>query len=130
MRTIVVADDHAGMRQLVRHVLERDQEYQVLEAEDGLQALQLIRLEHPALAILDRQMPGLTGDQICVALKADTATRDIPILIMTADREDAVRGHMFTAGASAFLSKPFKVSELEATLKQLIGDPVEARLSS
>src|SRR5690348_10185641 len=117
MRTIVVADDHAGIRELVKQVLERDQEYQILQAPDGLKAWQLIRLEHPAPAILDRQMPALTGDQVCVALKADTTTCDIPVLIMTADPRDDVQGYMLSVGASSFLSKPFKLTELEAIVK-------------
>jgi CheY-like chemotaxis protein len=101
MKTIVVADDHTPMRRLVRAILENEECYQVLEAKDGLQALQLVQQQRPALVILDRQMPGLTGDAVCLELRTHPATQDIPVMILTADSADHVPSHMAAAGANA-----------------------------
>jgi CheY-like chemotaxis protein len=110
------------MRRLVRAILEQEQRYQVLEARDGVQALQLVQQEHPALVILDRQMPGLTGDEVCRELRTHPATQDIPVVIMTADQTDQVQGYMLAAGANAFFQKPFHSETLIATVKQLLGE--------
>jgi CheY-like chemotaxis protein len=120
MRSILVADDCAEVRQLVKTLLEEEQpSYQVLEAGNGLQALQRIRQEHPALVILDRQMPGLTGDQVSLELRADPATREIPVVLMTGDSVGDVQGYMFS-GVNAVFHKPFCPNELVATVRQLL----------
>ena len=120
MKTIVVADDYAQGRQLVRAVLEQEPSYLVLEAEDGSQALQLVQEQHPSLVILDRQMPGLTGDQVCVALRADPTTRTIPVVIITGDVGDDVEGYMLAAGATICFQKPIHPRELADIVKQLL----------
>ena len=105
MPTILVADDCAEVRQLVRTLLQEEQQgYQILEAPDGLQALRLIRQQHPALVILDRQMPGLTGDQVSLELRADPTTREIPVVLMTGDTIGDVQGYLL-AGVTALLSQ-------------------------
>ena len=120
MPTILVADDCAAVRQLVRTMLELEQpDYQILEARDGLQALQLVHQEHPDLVILDRRMPGLTGDQVSLELRADPASREIPVVLMTAGPASDVEGYMLP-GATAFFRKPFSPHELVDTVKQLL----------
>jgi CheY-like chemotaxis protein len=122
MPTILVADDCAEVRQLVRTLLEEEQQgYQILEARDGLQALQRIRQQHPALVILDRQMPGLTGDQFSLELRADPATREIPVVLMTGDSAGDVQGYLL-AGVTAFIHKPFSPDEMIGTVKQLLAE--------
>ncbi len=121
MKTIVVADDYPGVRQLVRDTLE-PRGYQVFEAVNGIQALQLVQLEHPSLVILDRRMPGLTGDQVCAELRTDPTTRTLPVVIMTADTGDDVQGYMLAAGANAFFEKPFSPKELLTAVRQLVGE--------
>jgi CheY-like chemotaxis protein len=122
MKTILVADDAAPVRQLIRTVLELAGGYQVLEAGDGVQALQLALLEHPSLVILDRRMAGLTGDEVCVELRAQPATRTVPVLIVTSVSGDDVQGYVLGAGASAILHKPFHPDELVSTVKKLLGE--------
>src|SRR3954466_9096059 len=101
MKTIVIADDMPVMRELVRDTLELGG-YEVVEAVDGLQALELVQQEHPSLVILDRRMPGLSGDQVCTELRTDPTTRTLPVVIMTGDTGAAVQCHMLAAGANAF----------------------------
>jgi CheY-like chemotaxis protein len=121
MPTILVADDYAGVRQLIKTLLKEDG-YQVLEAGDGQRVLELVQQEHPALVILDRLMPGLTGDQVVTELRANPATRELPVVLMTGDSNTDVQGYMFSVRVSAFLHKPFDPSELLKIVKQLLGE--------
>jgi CheY-like chemotaxis protein len=121
MKIILVADDDDGVRQVIRTILERPDAYQVLEAEDGLQALELAQREHPALLIIERRLHGLSGDQVCVYLRSDPATRDMPVVMLTTSGHDDVQGYVLTLGAHALLQKPFHPQELVDTVQQLVG---------
>src|SRR2546423_1498872 len=114
MKTVVVADDDPCVRKLVRTLLEHELAYRVCEAANGTDALQLTQQLHPSLAILDGQMPGLTGNQVCVALRTHPATQDIPLLLLSADSEPDVQGHLLFPGPDAFVHKPFELQDLVA----------------
>src|SRR5918912_3743665 len=104
MTTILLADDNASTRFLLRAQLEA-LGADILEAADGQAALELARAEHPRIAILDLNMPKLTGFEVCSHLKADETTRDIQAFILTASEEPDVQGYAFMAGADGFFAK-------------------------
>jgi len=106
MKTLLIADDEAGVRALVRMTLEGG-DYEIVEAADGEEALALARERHPDLTLLDVMMPGLTGVEVCRALKDDPSTRDLRIVILTAKAQDADREEGLTAGADDYFTKPF-----------------------
>src|SRR5262249_59334347 len=91
--------------------------YQVLTAGGGDAALDLVADERPDLVLLDVNMPGLDGFEVCRRLKTDRRTRLVPVVLLTARAtpEDRVRGA--TAGADDFLSKPFDFEELHARVR-------------
>ena len=102
---ILVVDDIEANRRLLQAKLEA-QYHTVLLAENGLQALEVARLEHPEIILLDVMMPGMDGYEVCRRLKADPATSYIPVVMVTAlsELEDRVKG--LDAGAEDFLTKP------------------------
>jgi CheY-like chemotaxis protein len=116
--TILVADDNDDVRKLVALVLSRTG--RVLEAADGEGALAVARLRRPDLAVLDVQMPGPDGIEVCRRLKADPTTAGMPIVILTAEGASDARERALAAGADAFVTKPFRPAELLALVRRLL----------
>jgi putative two-component system response regulator len=101
---ILLVDDEASNLQLLRQILQ--DHYRLLFAKDGPRALELARQERPDLVLLDVMMPGMSGYEVCAALKADTHTEAIPVVFVTAltDTADELEG--FAAGAVDYITKP------------------------
>jgi putative two-component system response regulator len=116
---VLVVDDIEGNIVLLRHLLEPDG-YDVVSAADGRAALELIAREHPDVVICDIRMPHQDGFDVCRRLKADPATRLIPIVLMTAVSEHDDRVLALDAGADDFLAKPFDPTELSARMRSLM----------
>lgn len=116
---ILVADDEPVNLALIRRRLEWEQ-YRVEVAEDGGQAVEVARRVLPDLIILDVMMPVMDGLQACRLLKEDPATRDIPVIFLSAldDTDTKVRG--LGLGANDYVSKPFRVEELMARVSVAI----------
>jgi len=108
MVTVVVADDEASIRQLLRTTLLGDGR-SVVEAVDGDAALAAIRRHAPAVAILDVMMPGLSGLEVCRRVRADSSLVGTRVIISSAN---AIEAEALEAGADAFLSKPFLPSRM------------------
>jgi len=111
--TVLVADDTRATVELVRQVL-RLHGYRVVEAYDGLEALEKIQHEQPDLLILDINMPRMDGYEVCLRLKSNPATAHIPVLMLSAMErvKDRVRG--LSLGAEDYVIKPFRPDELAA----------------
>jgi putative two-component system response regulator len=101
---VLAVDDEASNLQLLRQILQDD--YRMLFAKDGARALELVRQERPDLVLLDVMMPGMSGYEVCAALKADAATAGIPVIFVTAlsDTADELEG--FEVGAVDYITKP------------------------
>lgn len=115
--TILIADDDPSVRLLLRVVLTRHG-FTVIDAENGLLALEAVRRSRPDLVLLDWMMPLMDGRETVLRLKSDPATRDIPVVMLTGQSQvdDKVAG--LEAGAQDFLTKPFDNRELVARLEQ------------
>ena len=118
---VLVADDEDDIRDLVCLAVRKAGATDVTAVADGTAALAAARLSPPDLAVLDVSMPGATGLEVCSALRADAATSRTSILLLSAGAspEDVARG--LSAGADAYLAKPFSVAGLVAQVRTLTG---------
>jgi putative two-component system response regulator len=116
---ILVVDDRAENRALLERVLTA-QGYLVQTASEGTSALRSIEHAPPDLILLDVQMPGLDGFEVCRLIKSRSATRLTPIVLITGltDRESRIQG--IDAGADDFVHKPFDAGELTARVRSLV----------
>jgi DNA-binding response OmpR family regulator len=101
-----VIDDESSIRMLCRVNLAASG-MQVLEAEDGEAGLALARKERPDLILLDVMMPGLDGWEVARRLAADPATREIPVVFLTARAGEEDRRHGAHLGGAGYVAKPF-----------------------
>jgi PleD family two-component response regulator len=119
MSYLLYADDNADMRSMVRDLLE-PRGHEVALAVDGHEALSIIRARAPDLLILDLAMPGMSGYDVCRAVKGDPVTSYIPVLMLTGLSRVDQKVAGFEAGADDYLSKPFDARELEARVGALL----------
>ncbi len=118
-KKVLIAEDDEHIRRLIKTILVLDN-YRLIEAKDGKEALEKVSDEMPDLIILDLMMPKIDGIEVCSQLKKNALTRKIPIIMLTAKREmkDKVVG--ITAGADDYLTKPFEPRELRERVKTFL----------
>jgi len=119
---ILVVDDEADIRTFLRVTLELS-DYEVLEAVDGVDAIEQALAEKPDLIVMDVMMPKLDGIDACRRMRADARTSDIPVIIVTAKTMAGDKVEGLEAGADDYISKPFDPDELlarvQATLRRV-----------
>lgn len=113
---ILVADDNQQNRELLEAYL-LDDGHEILMAADGREAIDMTREKHPDLILLDIMMPKLSGYEVCSQLKNDAATKQIPILMITALKEMGDIEKALAAGADDFLTKPVHRLELRTRVR-------------
>jgi two-component system chemotaxis response regulator CheY len=109
---VLVVDDDPFIRKLIATTLEDVVEFELHEAADGLEALEIAHRERPALVFLDVDMPRLNGIEACKRLRADAVTSSATIVMLTAAHGDGVERSAEEAGADLFLTKPFSPLDL------------------
>ena len=117
---VLAADDDADILGLITFRLERSG-YTVLQAHDGEEAWELARTAKPDLAVLDVMMPKLDGFELTRRLRADEATKRIPIILLTARAQESDVQEGFEAGADDYIRKPFSSQELRARVQAILG---------
>jgi CheY-like chemotaxis protein len=111
-RGVLIVDDDQFIRRLIATTLEDVAQFELHEAADGLDALEVARRERPTIVFLDVDMPRLNGIETCRRLRADDATSDATIVMLTAAHGDSVEQDAEHAGADLFLTKPFSPLDL------------------
>ncbi|MFP5344120.1 MAG: response regulator [Gammaproteobacteria bacterium] len=109
-KKILIADDEANIRLLVRSTLEDEDTYQIIEAVDGQEALDQIRTNGPEIAILDLMMPRVSGLDVLEELRKHPPKRRPVVVVLTAKVNEEQRA--LAAGADEFLRKPFSPVQL------------------
>jgi two-component system chemotaxis response regulator CheY len=122
-RGVLVVDDDPFIRKLIATTLEDVAEFELHEATDGIEALEVARRELPTLVFLDVDMPRLDGIDACRQLREDEATSGTTIVMLTAAHGDSVERRAEEAGADLFLTKPFSPLELLRLVDQLGEQP-------
>ena len=116
---VLVVEDEAALATLLRYNLER-QGFRVEEASDGQEALLRVAENHPDLVLLDWMLPVLSGLEVCRQLRRRPATRELPIIMLTARTENADAVRALDTGADDHIAKPFAMEALLARIRALM----------
>jgi two-component system, OmpR family, alkaline phosphatase synthesis response regulator PhoP len=117
-KKILAVDDERHIVRLVEVNLQRAG-YEVVTAYDGREALEKVKAENPDLVVLDVMMPYMDGFEVLKNLKADPATAEIPVIMLTAKAQDADVFRGWQSGVDCYLTKPFNPMELLTFVKRI-----------
>jgi DNA-binding response OmpR family regulator len=117
---ILVAEDEKDIRRLISFTLERAG-FEIIEATDGKQALDMAILHLPDIILLDVMMPQMDGYEVCRRLRAEPSMVNTPVLFLSAKGQHHEIGEGLSAGATDYIVKPFTPRELVAKVKELAG---------
>lgn len=122
-KTILIVDDTKTITSLIQ-VFLMGWDFTFAVAQDGIEGLLKARELRPALVISDVQMERLDGYGLCSAIRADSALRETPVVMLTSLKDEAARARGREVGATAFLNKPVTVGELRETVSRLLNLPL------
>ncbi len=117
-QTILVIDDEKDILKLLQYNLEKEG-YFFLSAKTGEEGVEKAREKKPDLVVLDLMLPGMDGFEVCKILRADSATRHIPVLMLTAKSSETDQIVGLELGASDYIAKPFSVKVFLARVKKI-----------
>ena len=119
MKKILIADDKSRVVELVKATLEGE-DYQVIDASDGREALEKIDKQKPDLVLLDIIMPKMDGFEVLRDLKGDPKTKDIAVIMLTAKGQKLDKHKGRRLGAQGYIVKPFSPSSLLKKIKEIL----------
>ncbi len=117
-RSVLVADDEPAIVRMVQKILRQD--YHVVEAANGFEAVRLARELLPDIVLMDMMMPEMDGLTACAELKKDNVTSGIPVIMLTGVGFDLNAKLAGSLGADGYIVKPFKPKELQETIASLL----------
>jgi DNA-binding response OmpR family regulator len=117
---VLVVEDEVDVANLVKHALERGGDASVEIATSGAGALELVTRSAPDLVVLDLNLPGLDGTEVCRLIRARPATSTLPIIMLTARTEESDRVLGLDLGADDYITKPFSPRELAARVRAVL----------
>lgn len=119
MSTVLVVDDSAMLREMVADLLTKSG-ITVIQAADGVEAMEKIKASCPDLVVMDIVMPRMNGYELCRWIKNDPTARDTPVVMCSTKNEEFDRYWGMKQGGDAYIAKPFHPAELVETVKQLL----------
>ncbi|TZE82451.1 response regulator transcription factor [Calorimonas adulescens] len=122
MKKILIADDERSIRILLRGTMEVLDDVELIEASDGIEALEKVMESKPDLAVLDVMMPGMTGLEACRAIKSNESLKDTRVIILTAKVQKSDMDDAANAGADRYIFKPFSPSELLDVVEEILNE--------
>ncbi len=120
-KKVLIVDDEPHIVELVRVCLE-DTDYEIVEAYDGQEALDVAQREKPDLILLDIMLPKMDGYEVCRKLKSSDDTKDIPVVMLTAKGQEVDKVKGFQAGADSYMTKPFSPLRLLTELEEKLSN--------
>jgi two-component system alkaline phosphatase synthesis response regulator PhoP len=120
-KKILIADDEPTIRLIIRRMLDED--YVVLEATNGEEAVDIARGQKPDLILMDLMMPKMDGYTACSEIKSDQATKVIPVVMLTAVGHEFNKKYAMEIGAEGYVTKPFNHQELIDMITPLLAKP-------
>lgn len=120
IKTLLVVEDEEDVLELLLAVFEDFTNYRVLSASDGSEALALAREVNPDIIVLDIQLPGLNGYEVCKAIKSDQNMRTAKVLVISGMAQYSDRQIGQEAGADLYITKPFSIDELLEAVQGLM----------
>lgn len=118
-QTVLIADDEPNIVVSLEFMMKREG-YRVLVARDGNEALAAIRRDRPALVLLDGMMPGMSGFDVCEAVRADPDLSAVRIVMLTAKGRETDVARGMGAGADAYVIKPFSTRDLVEKVREML----------
>lgn len=125
-KSVLFVEDEKDVQELLRYNLEKEG-FKVLLSASGEEGYETAKARKPNLVILDLMLPGMDGFEVCRLLKADPATRTIPVMVLTARDSEADEVVGLELGASDYLRKPFSLQVLISRVKNLLRAPGSAQ---
>ena len=119
MSRVLVIDDESVVGIILRYALDPEG-HQTLVAESGQAGIDMARAEHPDVIVLDLMMPAVNGHDVLDVLREDTATRDVPILVLTAVTMSREKERCLAEGATAVMTKPFDPRDVAEAVQALL----------
>jgi CheY-like chemotaxis protein len=117
-RTILYIEDNLSNLRLIESILGQRPGVCLLSAMQGRVGLDLARSHRPDLILLDRHLPDISGDQVFVQLREDRRTRDIHVVVLSADAMSSALRRLLAAGVRAYLTKPLDVRQLLEVIEE------------
>lgn len=121
-RTILIVDDEEMTRNLLRLML-MPAGYQIVEAEDGVDAMEKIEASPPDIVLLDVMMPRMDGIEVCKAVRQHAVVSDLPIIMVSAKTSHQAVDDGLAAGANRYMAKPIARKALLAALAEMLPEP-------
>jgi two-component system alkaline phosphatase synthesis response regulator PhoP len=122
MTKILVAEDERDIRELVMFSLKGLGGFDVVQAPNGEEAVKVATVERPDLILMDVRMPRMTGYEACKRLKEIDATKNIPVIFLSAKGQESEIQQGLSAGATQYILKPFAPDELVSQVRKVLKD--------
>ncbi|MDA8106862.1 MAG: response regulator [Nitrospiraceae bacterium] len=121
MKNILIVEDSATTRALIRAVIDEIGEFETIEASSGFEALKMLPQQEYDLIITDINMPDINGLELISFVKNNPRFAHLPIVIVSTERSEEDKKRGMALGATAYVTKPFKSLELQEIIKKTIG---------
>jgi len=119
-KKILIVEDEEDVLELLSEIFSELEDYRVLCARDGEEALRIARLDNPDIILLDIQLPKMNGHEVCKSLKSDPAMSHIKVLMLSGMAQNSNRQKAHEAGADAYIAKPFSSIALLEKVEELL----------
>jgi two-component system chemotaxis response regulator CheY len=121
VKTILIVEDSATTRALIRAVIDEIGEFETVEASSGFEALKMLPQQQYDLIITDINMPDINGLELISFVRNNPRFTHLPIVIVSTERSEEDKNRGMALGATAYVTKPFKSLELQEIIKKTIG---------